>query len=108
MVQRSASWMSPPRDREDAWQVGVHAAHLLRNGASGVMISLDPIAHPEEASTCSTIDLAAVADRTRPAPLPTLPGSPAAPENFRRWWRDLRNLPLSRPADHSTRERTMQ
>ncbi len=107
MVQRSASWMSPPRDREDAWQVGVHAAHLLRSGVSGVMVSLDPLAAPEAASTCSTVDLAAVADGTRPAPLPPSPGTPTVPDDFRRWWRDLVAAPTPRLTTRP-RERTLQ
>lgn len=89
MVQRAASWMAPERDRTDAWQVGAHAARLLHQGASGLMVSLDALDDERSPSACSTVPLDEVAGRTRSVPHPPAPGCPDVPADFRSWWNRL-------------------
>ncbi|MDI2030201.1 6-phosphofructokinase [Saccharopolyspora sp. TS4A08] len=89
MVQRAASWMAPERDRTDAWQVGAHAARLLHQGASGLMVSLDPLEDDRSPSACSAVPLDEVAGRTRSVPYPLIPGCPDIPADFRSWWNRL-------------------
>lgn len=86
MVQRAATWMAPARDRTDAWLVGAEAARLLRQGATGQMPSLDPLADQNAESTCSTVPLSTVAGRSRAVPYQLDPGCPDVPPEFRAWW----------------------
>ena len=85
LIQRSCSWAVSPVDREEAWAVGVHGAHLLAMGRSGVMVSIERRSANASGDLITTVALEDVAGRTRSVPPDWAVSATDAPDGLHDW-----------------------
>lgn len=85
MVQRSAGALAGDVDRREATEAGRHAARLLADGRSGLMVGLHRVGTDPYAAGYDPVPLAQVAGHTRPVPAPWRTTDPADLGDFHDW-----------------------
>lgn len=93
LLQRCCSWAVSALDREEARAVGRLSAHLLREGASGVMATLGSFDGRPVADRLATVELEQVADRSRPLPPEWVPPLDAPSPEFLKWLEPMLDTP---------------